>query len=174
MKRKILSTLLLLLFATASVSYAAVGIKVDGENLGEATTIDLITNGGSVDQNGSNFKIPVIGQNMIAAGIANGGATSMTTAQLAVPIGYGYVRKAISADPAYSAGTMANGTPGQILTIHITERNGSGTFVLTPTTKTGFSTITFDAVGEIASFWYVDDTTGWVLFGNTNATIALP
>lgn len=174
MKKKILSMVLLLLFAVAQVSYAAVGVKVDGASLGEAAVIDLITNGGTVDQNGSDFKIPVIGQNMIAAGIANGGATSMTTAQLAVPIGYGYIRKAISADAAFSAGTMADGTPGQIITIHITERNGSGTFVLTPTTKTGFTSITFDAVGEIASFWFVNTTTGWVLLGSTNATITLP
>lgn len=172
--KRILLSVVMLSFFIAQNAFAAVGIKVDGVSAGDATTLNLKTHGGTVLNDGSDWTVPTIGANMIAAGVANGGATSMTTSTLAVPIGYGYIRKAISSDPAFSAGTMANGTPGQLLTLHITERQGSGTFVLTPTTKTGFASITFDAVGEIATFWYVDDTTGWVLFGNTNATITLP
>ncbi len=174
MKNKILSIFLFVMFALAQTSFASVGVKVDGESAGEATVIDLITNGGDVTTNGSDFKIPVIGANMIAAGLANGGATSMTTAQLAVPIGYGFIRKEISSDAAFSAGTMADGTPGQILTLFITARAGSGTFVLTPTTKTGFISVTFDAIGDMATFWYVDDTDGWVLLSHTACTVTIP
>lgn len=47
---------------------------------------------------------------------------------------------------------------------------GDGT--LTPTTKTGFSTITFNDAGDGVVLLYTDDTKGWVVVGNNGATLA--
>lgn len=56
--------------------------------------------------------------------------------------------------------TLADGTDGQIITI-IHDVDG-GSAVLTPTTKTGFSTITFTAVGEACVLQFVT-TRGWII-----------
>ena len=65
--------------------------------------------------------------------------------------------------------TLANGVDGQRLTIVHDVDGGSG--VLTPTTKTGFSTVTFTNVGETVSLVYVT-TRGWMVTGSYLATIA--
>ncbi len=69
---------------------------------------------------------------------------------------------------AAQALTLANGTVGQIKIITHTVDGGSA--VLTPTTKIGFTTITFTAVGESATLIY--SSAGWVivaLFGAVSA-----
>jgi hypothetical protein len=65
--------------------------------------------------------------------------------------------------------TLANGTNGQILTIVMVVDGGDGT--LTPTTKTGFSTITFDAVGNSVTLQYFP-TQGWMIVSNYGGTVA--
>jgi hypothetical protein len=65
--------------------------------------------------------------------------------------------------------TLANGTDGQILSIVMVVDGGDGT--LTPTTKTGFSTITFDAVGDSVTLQYFT-TLGWMILSNNGATVA--
>ncbi len=109
-----------------------------------------------------------------STGTAIAAATSLTTAQLAIPVSYCYVRKAVANDDAYLAGTLANGTKGQLLTIFITVNSGSKNFVITPTTKTGFTTLTFDAEKDQATLLYIDDTTGWVLLSSTSVTVGIP
>lgn len=71
---------------------------------------------------------------------------------------------------ASEALTLANGTAGQIKTIiHIVD-GGSG--VLTPTTFTGGSTITFTSAGDTVTLYYVNDTYGWTVIGQNGVTIA--
>jgi len=65
--------------------------------------------------------------------------------------------------------TLANGTNGQIKTIVMLVDGGDGT--LTPTTKTGYSTITFNDVGDVVVLQYFT-TLGWVILSNTGATVA--
>jgi hypothetical protein len=73
-----------------------------------------------------------------------------------------YVTKTTGADA--EALTLANGTPGQLLFITLgTDGGGDGT--LTPTTATGWATIVFADAGDRAVLLYVDDNTGWVIFG---------
>jgi hypothetical protein len=59
--------------------------------------------------------------------------------------------------------TLANGTSGQIKIIRMVVDGGDAT--LTPTTKTGFSTITFNDVGDTVVLQYVT-TLGWMLISN--------
>lgn len=65
--------------------------------------------------------------------------------------------------------TLADGTNGQIKRI-IHDVDG-GSAVLTPTTKTGFSTITFTAVGESATLEFVT-TRGWIILALNGAVAA--
>ncbi len=106
-----------------------------------------------------------------AAGTTFGGATSLATSVTTIPTGYSLVRKAISNDPAFATGTLANGTPGQILTIFITSVDSGGTFTLTPATKTGFTTLTFNAALDSATLLFVDNTIGWIVIANNSVTV---
>lgn len=98
----------------------------------------------------------------------NGGTsgTSMTTGQTSVSTSYKYIRKAIASDPAFSIGTLGNGKSGQILTIQITEVQAGGTWTLTPTKKTGFVSLRFEAVGDLCTLLYVNDFLGWIVLSN--------
>jgi hypothetical protein len=69
---------------------------------------------------------------------------------------------------ATQALTLANGTAGQLKTVVHTVDGGSA--VLTPTTKIGFSTITFTAVGESATLVYT--AAGWAIVALNGAVAA--
>jgi hypothetical protein len=69
---------------------------------------------------------------------------------------------------ASQALTLADGIAGQIKIITHTVDGGSA--VLTPTTKIGFSTITFTNVGDTASMIYT--SAGWAITGSRGVTIA--
>jgi hypothetical protein len=64
--------------------------------------------------------------------------------------------------------TLANGAVGEVKVIVHTVDGGSA--VLTPTTKIGFSTITFTAVGDSATLIYT--SAGWAIIGSRGVTIA--
>ena len=64
--------------------------------------------------------------------------------------------------------TLADGTAGQLKTVVHTVDGGSA--VLTPTTKIGFSTITFTGVGESATLVYT--AAGWAIVALNGAVAA--
>lgn len=67
--------------------------------------------------------------------------------------------------------TLANGTVGQVKTIaYVAEAAGADTGVLTPTTRVGYSTITFTNVGDSVTLQYF--TQGWAVIGVRGATVA--
>jgi len=69
---------------------------------------------------------------------------------------------------ASQALTLANGTEGLIKFIVHTVDGGSA--VLTPTTKIGFTTVTFTNVGDSVLMIYT--ATGWAVIGSKGVTIA--
>jgi hypothetical protein len=69
---------------------------------------------------------------------------------------------------AAQALTLANGTVGEVKVIVHTVDGGSA--VLTPTTKIGFSTVTFTAVGDSVMMIYT--AAGWAIIGSRGVTIA--
>lgn len=88
------------------------------------------------------------------------GTTTKAGGTLAVPITH---RLVTITTGGVEALTLANGVPGQKLTIVFGTDGGDGT--LTPTTKTGFSTVVFQDIGDQVTLEYQDDTVGWVLVG---------
>lgn len=65
--------------------------------------------------------------------------------------------------------TLADGTNGQVKNIVMGTDGGDAT--LTPTTKTGFSTITFNDAGDGVTLVFIT-TKGWIVTGNNGATLA--
>ena len=94
-------------------------------------------------------------------------STTSAADSLAIPVTHAYVSKTTGGDA--EALTLANGTPGQVLVIHLTT-DGGGDGTLTPTTKTGFTTIVFADAGDQAVLLYVDDTIGWILLAYKGLT----
>lgn len=97
------------------------------------------------------------------------GGTTSAADSLAIPVTHSYVAKTTGADA--EALTLANGVPGQIITIALVV-DGGGTGTLTPATKSGFVSIAFADAGDTASLLYVNDTVGWVILGT--AGVAAP
>lgn len=65
--------------------------------------------------------------------------------------------------------TLADGTNGQVKIIVMGTDGGDAT--LTPTTKTGYSTITFNDAGDGVTLAFIT-TKGWIVAGNNGATLA--
>jgi len=83
---------------------------------------------------------------------------------LVIPVTHAHVSKTTGGDA--EALTLANGVPGQILSILLaTDGGGDGT--LTPATATGWATIVFADAGDQAILFYVDDSAGWRIWSLT-------
>ena len=84
----------------------------------------------------------------------------------AVPVTASTVRLTTTAANAL---TLANGANGQLLTIIMVVDGGDGT--LTPTTKTGYTTITFNDAGDAVTLQFMT-TVGWMIVSNYGTTVA--
>ena len=88
------------------------------------------------------------------------GSNTVAGGVLAIPVTKRAVLKTTGGAEAL---TLANGLPGQRLTITLVTDGGDGT--LTPATKTGFSTIVFADAKDTVELEYIDDTLGWMVSG---------
>jgi hypothetical protein len=96
----------------------------------------------------------------------DGSSTTITTSTTVIPLTYSIVKIVGSARTC----TLANGTPGQVITLVLVDRV-SGTLTITPATSTGWSGATMDANGEQLTLRYIDSTYGWVVVGAFDATV---
>lgn len=161
--KKILNLFLVVMLILSAVpAFAAVGLKIGVTPTGTCT--DLAFTGNVISNNGSTCTIP-----LQLAGSANGGAASMSSNDTDVSPSYAFIRKNIGFSA--QAGTLADGSPGQMLTILISQEVATGSFVLTPTTKTGYASLTFDNPGDLATLLFVDSTIGWVLVAGNALTV---
>ena len=95
---------------------------------------------------------------------SKGSSTTSIADSLAIPITNRYVAKTTGADA--EALTLADGEPGQLLSINLTvDGNGDGT--LTPTTATGFVAVVLADAGDQVDLEFVDSTIGWIITGAT-------
>lgn len=165
----ILTAALLLLPRLAG---AAVTVLNDGTPQGAVEKINF-TGRSTLDLSNKSITIPIVDTSLIAAGAANGGATSLSTSQLEIPTGYAYIRKALTSNTGYtSSDAMADGKPGELKTIHAVA--GSGSFLVSATTATGWATVTLNSVGDMVTFLYLDDTTGWTLLTQQGCVVTVP
>jgi hypothetical protein len=92
------------------------------------------------------------------------GSNTVAGGVLAIPVTKRVVSKTTGGAEAL---TLANGLPGQRLSIVLATDGGDGT--LTPTTATGFTSIVFADAKDIAELEFVDATTGWIIVGLSGA-----
>ena len=104
-----------------------------------------------------------------ALGYTPGGSIAVAGAALVIPLTAAYVAKTTGAGA--EALTLADGTPGQVLTIDL-DTDGGGDGTLTPTTKSGFTSIVFADAGDNATLKFIDSTVGWIILGT--AGVAAP
>jgi len=102
-----------------------------------------------------------------------GASTTVASGTSVIPVtGYSYVVKTISESVGYVC-TVANGVKGQILVIEAGTVTGSDTAVITPATKTGFSTVTLATAKQSVTLLYLNDSLGWIILGTVgNPTVA--
>lgn len=93
------------------------------------------------------------------------GSNTVAGGTLAIPVTRRHVSKTTGGVEAL---TLADGLPGQLLTITLVSAGGTGT--ITPTTKTGFSTIALGTIRDSITLVFVDPTTGWVIVGKNDAS----
>jgi hypothetical protein len=146
-----------------------------GTNAGRHSNIYTVAAGGlTLETAGNAYPISIEGSGLSVMGAATfAGAVTTSSATLsgagAIPITTSLVK--FTSTAAANALTLANGVDGQRLTIVHDVKGTLGTGVLTPTTKTGFSTVTFTNAGDTVSLVYVT-TRGWMVTGSYLATIA--
>ncbi len=168
-KNLILALMFGLIVSFATPSFASLGVKLDGGVQTAVKTINLTGPTALTKTNGA-LNIPVVDSTMIAAGAANGGATSMLSATTAVPVTFAHVNMQITtSDPAFSAKTLVDGVKGQLLIIHA--YSGAQTTTITPATSTAFSVLTFNAVDDQVTLLFVDSSTGWMVVSSTSVTV---
>jgi hypothetical protein len=146
---------------TTSASSSTVGALTIGN--GTAAT-NVAIGGGNINAGGT----LTVGGTSTFAGAVTTSSTTLSGAG-AIPITTSLVK--FTSTAAANALTLANGVDGQRLTIVHDVKGTLGTGVLTPTTKTGFSTVTFTNAGDTVSLVYVT-TRGWMVTGSYLATIA--
>jgi hypothetical protein len=118
------------------------------------------------------FSGPVKSDNGFEGNIT-GNVTGVTTGTVQALSGAGAVNTTTAVTSLTTTGvaqalTLANGAAGQFKTIVHTVDGGSA--VLTPTTKVGFTTITFTNVGESATLVYT--AAGWAIVALNGAVAA--
>lgn len=167
-----LSMLTIALVCSCTLAFASFGIKVNGTPKGARENINITTPTTSdvATATGVTLNLAAIDSSLFVTGTANGGATSVASTTTACPTGFAFVRKVITSnsDPLFTAGTLGEGKPGQILTVYVaglspTGATTGGNYTITPTTTTGFTSIKLTAVNDTVTFEYVNSTIGWVI-----------
>ena len=91
-------------------------------------------------------------------------AIAVAADALVIPVTHAHVSKTTGGDA--EALTLADGVPGQILSVLLaTDGGGDGT--ITPATATGWATIVLADAGDQVILFYVDDSAGWRIWSLT-------
>ena len=172
MKKYFVLAIVLALLSLICPVFAGVAINdIDGY-VGEATNIDIT--GQKTTFDGSTVTV-------LANGHKEGVTTrvsqesNLTSAALAfgtiliADTGSGVTSRSIS---------IANGTPGQMVTIILQAATGVATLFITDDgvahtamTNTGWDDIAFNAANDSVTLLYLDDTYGWIIIGGNSVTI---
>ncbi len=137
---------------------SGLALSVTSSGTDEALTVDA-KGAGLLTLNGTGTGNVVVGHGLT-------GSTQLLTGAGAVNL-TSLVTEVVT--NAANALTLADGVNGQIKIIVMKTDGGDGT--LTPTTKTGYSTIVFNDAGDGVGLVFVT-TVGWLCFANFGATIS--
>lgn len=169
------------LLLCGSPSFASVGINVNGTPSGEATDIYLTCLGTNPNPtpDGSTYYASC-SQNLAESGFVNAGYVSVASTSATISPNFTYVWKVLdtNADPKFTSGVLANGTPGQMLTItaagYAPAGTGTGaTYTLSFTTSRTLNTIVMTKKNDSITLVYLDDTQGWFLQHSNNVGLTI-
>lgn len=174
-KHSIIAFVVAALLAFAPVSFASVGVQQDGVEKGQAATFNF-TDGLTQSGNGPTRDIGLsgIGEELDING--RGRNNTFVKASSSTPIdanelSYAVILKNVGHTGVDSTGSiLPDGEDGQEITFIITGLISGGTWKLTPTTKTGFNFLTFDAKGDSATLQFLSGA-GWVIKATNSVTI---
>lgn len=173
MKKARFALLIIAIALFASNSYAAQFFNNDTE-LGHSNEINCSTN---VDCTITGGKAVVsMSGNVLNKTDATLTLASSSTIITGTNVPFALIRKSIGGNGADNSGVgteLANGTEGAVLIIQADSVASGGSWVVTPDTKTGFDSLTFDAAKERATLMYVDDTIGWIIISVDGTTVNL-
>lgn len=149
---------------------AGVAITVTSSGTDESITLDA-KGAGTVTINGTaTGGITLARAVTLSSSLALAGKLTSTTQALS---GAGAVNVTTLITKVTSTGanalTLADGTDGQVKIITMVVDGGDAT--LTPTTKTGYSTIVFNDAGDGCTLVFTT-TTGWMVVSNNGCTIS--
>lgn len=167
----------------SSTASQAAGLKVTGAVAAGTVAVAVISSGAD-----ANLTINAKGAGTIGIGSVSTGAVTITPATTitgaltlgaalksttATTTGATAISVATLVTKVVTTGanalTLADGTDGQVKIIVMITDGGDGT--LTPTTKTGFSTIVFNDAGDGCVLVFTT-TLGWIVAGNFGCTIS--
>lgn len=137
-------------------------VKDESEDVVNDKCLPLQVPNGTLELDNNNTRDTKDDFYIFRAGFAVYGVTQMATNQNAIFPSYNFVQKDISSNPSFQTGTLPNGEQGQIITIQITSCPSGASWTLTPTTKTGFTSLYFEGVGDLITLLYLNDTNGWI------------
>lgn len=172
--KKLLLILMCLIFASGP-AFAGFGVQEDGTGEGEAGKINVSTGlDVSVSNNTATISTSLLNNGRVAAATLSLASSSTVLTDSSLP--YSVILKNVGGggglDSTGIGTTFPNGvTNGQSISVIITGLQSGGSWVVTPTTKTGFSSIAFDTKGDTATFLWVDSTIGWIISSNGGAVI---
>lgn len=167
----------------SSTALQAAGLNVIGAIAAGTVAVGVISSGSN-----ASLSIDAKGSGTIGIGATSTGAVTITPATTvtgALTLGAAFKSTTATLTGAGAVGlttlvtkvvttganalTLADGTDGQIKIIVMITDGGDGT--LTPTTKTGYSTIVFNDAGDGVGLVFTT-TLGWIVFANFGATIS--
>jgi len=132
----------------------------------DQSTPDTITGGTPIIEQNLKF------QTSVYATGAKAGVTTMVSTATSIAgalLSYGMIQKDLD-DPADQSGELQDGVQGQMVTIQLLTK-AAGNYVLTPTRKTGYTTLTFDTAKDSITLLYLDGINGWIIVGNNGVTV---
>jgi hypothetical protein len=189
MMKKFMLFLMCLAFA-CQTAFAGHGTFEDGAYEGEAgsvnasTNLDSSTSGGVQTLTVTNSPVftgdVTFRSTMLAVGRV-GGASSISSSSTQIGdnlLAYSVILKSVGGgggvDSTGVGTTLRDGTPGQMITFLIKGLQSGGSWVVTPTTKTGYTSFAMDTKGDMITLLFVDSTVGWIIVSNSGCVVTQP
>lgn len=156
-----------------SPAYAAHGVyDNDDAKIGNAADVRYGYGLQPTMQTGKKAKVQLFAADLLANGRGPDGSTEMQSSStriwpnnLASAVINKRVGGAGGVDESNGGTILQDGSVGQMLTLRAIYVQTNGSWVITPVTKTGYSTITINATYESVTLLFVDTTVGWVVVG---------
>jgi len=166
MKRKNIFLSVLLVAALAFVgSQAFAALSAVDESFNASDVVEINNSGPATAKTKLGTRLRGVLQNETTTFTGTGAAD-----EIDIDEADAVVRFVTVAGGGISESALGSGTSNQLLTLVLVTDGGQNVDI-TPTTKTGFSSITMQDANDSCTLRWQDSTVGWVVAGNNGCTI---